>query len=59
MSGKHLIGIVVALLVIAIVLFLGVGLVLVRKNGFDGIRTMLGESELDKLINKINSRLQG
>jgi UPF0716 family protein affecting phage T7 exclusion len=57
MELKSQIGIAVALVLIAVGLMAVVGFVLVRKNGFDGIRSMLGESELDKLISKINKFL--
>ena len=57
MDTKFQIGIVVGLVVLALVVLSVVGFVIVRKNGFDGIRTMLGGSELDKLISKINNFL--
>lgn len=59
MELKSQIGIAIALVVIAIALVSIVGFVIVRKNGFDGIRSMLGESELDRLISKINKFLTG
>jgi UPF0716 family protein affecting phage T7 exclusion len=59
MELKSQIGIAIALVIIAIALVSVVGFVLVRKNGFDGIRSMLGESELDKLISRINKYLKG
>jgi uncharacterized membrane protein AbrB (regulator of aidB expression) len=59
MDSKYLIGIVIALVVLTVLLMAGVGYVVVRKNGFDGFRTMLGESKLDKLISKINKFIGG
>lgn len=55
MYGKYLIGVLAGLLLLAIIVFTLVGFIIVKKNGFSGIRTMLGSSELDKLIDKINN----
>lgn len=55
MYGKYLIGVLAGLLLLAIIVFTLVGYVLVKKNGFGGIRTMLGPTELDKLIEKVNN----
>ena len=58
MDAKYQIGIVVGLVVLAMAIISVVGFVIVRKNGFDGVRTMLGGgTELDKLISKINNFL--
>lgn len=60
MSKYH---IIIALIVIALLVLLvvaGLGIAAYMKGGFSNISFMVkGESELDKLIKKINSYLKG
>ena len=56
-SGKT-IGIALFVVVIIVVLLSTVGYLFVKKDGFSGVRTMLGKSKIDKLIDKINSFLK-
>lgn len=58
METKYIIGIVVAVAILLVIVAVGLGMTAYMKGGFGEIKFMAGESELDKLIKKINSYLR-
>lgn len=57
MDIKYTIGLVVLAIVIVVVLSISLGILIFKSDSIGSVRTMLGKSKLDKLIDKINNYL--
>jgi hypothetical protein len=58
MDKKIIIGIVIAIIVLLLAVFVVGGFLIYKKGSFSNMRVLLGKSKVDKLIDKINSYLR-